>query len=260
MGVVCQACGAENLGGVSVCRLCAAPLLAPAAAADAQRRSGGAERSGRSVPWWVLVLGLGALLLAGLWLGGQTEDPEPASGPEGSTRAAPVRAADGVGEPADEVRPNGDSLAQATAAAEARLQASLERLAREDRERREALARERLAREAGIQPTEAVRRAERTGEPGRARVAQPAPAISAQPTPVVAPEPVGVPPENPTPVAEAPTPARTVEQRCADGGNFLARTACQVRLCRDPALARDPACVRLRELEQANRPDPLLLN
>ncbi|MDV7399961.1 hypothetical protein RZS08_51575, partial [Arthrospira platensis SPKY1] len=126
----------ENLGGVSVCRLCAAPLLAPAAGADAQRRSGGAKRSGRSIPWWVLVLGLGTVLLAGLWLGGQTHDPEPASGPVSSTRTVPVRAADVAGEPADEVRPDGDSLAQATAAAEARLQASLERLAREDRERR----------------------------------------------------------------------------------------------------------------------------
>lgn len=260
MGVVCQACGAENLGGVPVCRLCAAPLVASGAVADEQGRPRGAERSGLSQRWWVLILGLGVLLSAGLWMGGRSDDPETASGPAGSPPAAQVRAADAAGEPADEVRPNGDSLAQATAAAEARLQASLERLAREDRERREALGRERQVRETVIQPTEAVRRAERTGEPVRPRVAQPAPAVSAQPVPVVAPEPVPVPPENPAPVVDAPAPARTVEQRCADGGNFLARTACQVRLCRDPALARDPACVRLRELEQANRPDALLLN
>ena len=255
MGVVCQACGAENLGGVSVCRLCAAPLALPVEASDGRRKVRTAKRSvarGR----WGGVSALAVLVLGALWFASR-------SGPEVQTQGQTmVSSADGVATQTSTAPPGqgplsqADGLAQATAAAEARLQASLERLAREDRERHEAQARERQTQESAAPAAEPVRRPERLAT----SAGRPRPVVSEPPAPVAEPEPVRPPVERPPVVAPAPPPVRNVEQRCADSGNFFSRSACQVRLCADPALQRDPVCVRLREIEESRRPAPHLLN
>lgn len=260
MGVVCQACGAENHGGVAVCRMCAAAL--PAAPDSGRERSKShARRRAKDVPasrasrWW-LVAGVGVLaaLLLRFW-GPPAPDAQPAvaAAPSGSAAEQPAPAV------TDTSGSAADSLAQATAAAEAHLQASLERLAREDRERAEAHARERAASERGSQ---------RQVDPTRRRE-QAATAVRAEPVQVpqaVAPAAAAVAPVQPTlpenRAAASATPAAplSVEQRCAGSGNFFSRSVCQSQACADPAVAQDPACRRLREIEQASRPDPALLN
>ena len=51
---------------------------------------------------------------------------------------------------------------------------------------------------------------------------------------------------------EAPA-QRSVEERCAGSSNLVSRELCYVRQCRKPELARDPICVRFREMEEARR-------
>jgi hypothetical protein len=260
MGVVCQACGAENLGGVSVCRLCAAPLALPATGADGRHKARAGKQSVAGSRW-VVVSALAVLVLGALWFAGrsgpevQTQGQTTASSADGAAAQVP-NAPLGQG-PLSQA----DGLAQATAAAEARLQASLERLAREDRERHEAQARERQTQESAAPTAEPVRRPERLAtSAGRPRPVANAPAVSEPPAPVAEPEPVRPSVERLPVVAPEPPPVRNVEQRCADSGNFFSRSACQVRLCADPALQRDPVCVRLREIEESRRPAPHLLN
>jgi hypothetical protein len=50
-----------------------------------------------------------------------------------------------------------------------------------------------------------------------------------------------------------PAGPRSVDQICADRGNFLTRDICRIQACGNPALASDPVCVRFRQMEQANR-------
>lgn len=264
MAVVCQACGAENRGGVSACRICAASLLpVPERPPRGQRKHSSARAasppSTKNTRWW---LAFGVLAIALVLIGARmatssqaetqaetqatavatTEAPEPA--------AALALQADGAGSSA------GDSLAEATAAAEARLQASLERLAREDRQHQEAQAR--AARERERRQAEQARQRETsTGTKAQAqaprRIEPAIPAVAKAPdTPAM--------PARPSTATEAPGPAASVTKQCADSSNFFSRSICERRVCEDAALAQDPVCRRLRELDQASRPDPYLLN
>lgn len=260
MGVVCQACGAENHGGVAVCRMCAAAL--PAAPDSGRERTKSRSRrrasdatASRASRWW-LVAGLGvlAVVLFRAW------DP---TVPDGQPAVAAAPSATAAERPIPAVTDNtggaADSLAQATAAAEARLQASLERLAREDRERAEAHARERAASERGSQrQADPTRRREQTPTAARAESVQ-TPQAMAPATTAVAPVQPTV-PENRAAASATPAAPLSVEQRCAGSGNYFSRSVCQSQACADPAAAQDPACRRLREIEQASRPDPALLN
>ncbi|MBA4265162.1 MAG: hypothetical protein C0453_08780 [Comamonadaceae bacterium] len=58
----------------------------------------------------------------------------------------------------------------------------------------------------------------------------------------------------------ATQPARsvqTVDTICASSANFIAREVCRTRECKSPAFARDPVCVRFREVEAANTRQPM---
>lgn len=258
MGVVCQACGAENRGGVTQCRLCAAALPAAPGSERERSRSRGRARqatAARANRRW-LVAGLGALAVLLSWvLLVPHRDGRPAVAavqPVATTdRASPVTGTTGGA---------ADNLAHATAAAEARLKASLERLEREDRARAEAQARERAAADRASQrQTEQARRRDQlaTARPEAAPVAQTA---SAAPPPATVPAQPASPDSRAAPAAGVTTAAPTVEQRCADSGNFFSRSVCQSQACADPALSQDPVCRRLRESERASRSDPAMLN
>jgi len=259
MGVVCQACGAENHGGVAVCRMCAAALPVASGAGRERSKSRPRRRSknaaaNRVTRWW-LMAGLGALAVLLFWAwgpAGHHGKPAVAAATPGDTtgqRQSPVT---------DAASSAADSLTQATAAAEARLQASLERLAREDRERAEAQARERAApeRRPPRQAEQPQRRDQTTAR------AEPLPVSAATATPAVAAaanEPPA--PADTRPVAvTAPDAVSSVQQRCAASGNFFSRSICQSQACADPSMAQDPVCRRLSEIEQANRRDPSLMN
>lgn len=259
MGVVCQACGAENHGGVTQCRLCAAAL--PAAPEAAGRERSRSRRGSKAAPkalatrWW-LAVGLGALAVMLFWtLGAPRGSGHPAVAAAPPTTAEPVKPAGN--EPASAPA---DNLTQATAAAQARLKASLERLAREDQAREEAHARERAAAERRQREAELARRRDATASVARAEPSTPPQDVkpaATEPAPTRRP----LPESRPAAVtAVVPAAAPTVEQRCADSGNFFSRALCQSQACADPALAQDPACRRLREINQATRPDPALLN
>ncbi len=251
MGVVCQACGAENHGGVRVCRLCTAALPDRQNADDASRRRSGAGRSSKAttdsrIPRWWLALGLAAVvgLLFWLWAPAAHEGPTGVAAAAPSAVAEPLKAStaeDGAIDP----------LRLATAAAEARLQASLERLAREDRERAEAQARQQAT---TAQPpprqTESPRRREPQAPGGQPEPAQSASVQVSVNSPTVPPSPAAV--SDPLPGGDRPPETMvSVEQRCADSGNFFSRSVCQNQTCANPALASDPVCRRLREAQQA---------
>ncbi|MEZ5662486.1 MAG: hypothetical protein R3E94_03045 [Burkholderiaceae bacterium] len=247
---------------MSVCRICAASLLpVPERPPRGQRKHSPARAaappSTKNTRWW---LAFGVLAIALVLIGARmatssqaetqatavatTEAPEPA--------AALASQADGAGSSA------GDSLAEATAAAEARLQASLERLAREDRQHQEAQAR--AARERERRQAEQARQREAsTASTGSATAQAPRRIEPAIPAVAKAPDTPAM-PASPSTATEAPGPAASVTKQCADSSNFFSRSICERRICEDAALAQDPVCRRLRELDQASRPDPYLLN
>lgn len=256
MGVVCQSCGTENRDKARFCVGCAASLTpAPAPSTPRRSRSGRSRRSEggthaqarSSAARWIGAGIAGSIVLVSaiVWT------LRPASAPL-PTKALSLSSA-GAAPAAQAGAQSGgkDSLAEATAAAEARLQASLERLAREDHER-EALHRQELEAAARRLQAEQARRAA-----GRARETTPSQAE----VPSVESAPVA-PIESPaTPAVPRPAPpVATAEQRCADSGNFFSRSVCHSRVCADPALAQDPVCRRLREADAANRRDTYLLN
>ncbi|MDP2741973.1 MAG: zinc ribbon domain-containing protein [Hydrogenophaga sp.] len=57
--------------------------------------------------------------------------------------------------------------------------------------------------------------------------------------------------------AQAVRPVQTVDMICAASTNFIAREVCRTRECKSPAFARDPVCVRFREVEAANTRQPM---
>lgn len=255
MGVVCRSCGTENREKARFCVGCAAPLTpVPAPASPRRSRSGRSRREGSrndstarsSAGRWIGigVVGAVALVSAIVW----TLRP---SVPSPATAMSPSLAGDASAAPTGALPAGHPSLQEATAAAEARLQASLERLAREDREREELHRQEREAAAKRLQSEQARRAASRVKD-----VPPPVAEAPAVAPPPPAPEPAPA----PTPSPARPAPVATVEQRCADSSNFFSRSVCQSRVCADPALAQDPVCRRLREIEQSSRRDPNLLN
>jgi hypothetical protein len=132
-----------------------------------------------------------------------------------------------------------------------RLRLSLERLEREDRAHTAALAQQRAAMVAEQQRRVelARRRAEAAAAATAAAEASPAPTPTASPQPTTAARAVAKTEVTALPAASA----ATVELACADSSNFFTRDLCRLRECGKPAFARDPTCVRFREMEEANR-------
>lgn len=57
----------------------------------------------------------------------------------------------------------------------------------------------------------------------------------------------------PVRAAPAPEPRRNVRELCAASGNIVSELFCRSRECRKPQYQGDPICVRLREIEEAQR-------
>lgn len=53
--------------------------------------------------------------------------------------------------------------------------------------------------------------------------------------------------------AAEPRPARDVRELCAPRGNIVSEMLCRTRECRKPERDKDATCVRLREIEEAQR-------
>ena len=242
---VCGDCGTENRDKARFCRGCArslspvpAPAGEPPSLAPASARPSGHGPSLRAAPlpgagsprWLVAGLALAVTVLATGWLlarGGVTpaaalpglERAQETSAPFESTATRPspadtATAAHGP-DPIKAQRPATEPERPAAAARQA--QAEPGRVAQE---------RQRVARATEPPRPEPVRR-------------QAEPAV----------QPVAV-----APVAvQAPQPATTVDQTCADSSSFITRDVCRVRACRSPAMASDPVCVRYREMEEASR-------
>lgn len=266
MAVVCQACGAENRGGVPSCRLCATPLNPGAGQsprghrlklARDQAQAALAPEAATGIPRWLLGIGVAAAILG---LVGARAVMSPTAD-AGAMAAAPVvermAPAPVDAPPASLTEAPGHNLEEATAAAEARLQASLERLAREDRERSEAQAR-RAAERARLQEEAEAALAASQAQAQMQAAAQPSPNRPSGAGGAVARSPSTA--SGGAAAAAVPATMTTVTQRCADSGNFLSRSMCERRVCDETALAQDPVCRRLREQELANRRDPYLLN
>jgi hypothetical protein len=60
-------------------------------------------------------------------------------------------------------------------------------------------------------------------------------------------------PAAPMRAAPAPEPRRTVRELCAASSNIFSENACVLRECRKPDSQGDPTCIRLREIEEAQR-------
>lgn len=55
------------------------------------------------------------------------------------------------------------------------------------------------------------------------------------------------------PASPAAEPRRGVRERCSASANIFSQLFCQSRECRAPEHANDPICIRLREIEEAQR-------
>jgi hypothetical protein len=132
-----------------------------------------------------------------------------------------------------------------------RLRLSLERLEREDRAHTAALEQQRAAAaaEQHRRAELARRRAEATAAAAAATAASPSPTPATSPQPPVATQAVA----KTEAVAPAAAPAATVELACAGSSNFFTRDLCRLRECGKASFARDPTCVRFREMEEARR-------
>lgn len=257
MGLVCRSCGTENRDKARFCVGCAAPLIpGPPEVSPRRTRSARAGSQGdhettavrSSAARWIGIGVVGAVILVSaiVWTLRPVATP---SSPNGVPTPTPgVQAAVPNGTPAG----GQNSLAEATAAAEARLQASLQRLAREDAEREEMHRQEREVAARRLQAEQARRSAARAKDAPATQAEAPAPAAPLAAVPEPAPASTSTP--------SRPAPVATVEQRCSEAGNLFSRSACQARVCADPSLAQDPVCRRLREIEQTNRRDPTYLN
>lgn len=253
MAIVCPHCGIDNRDRARFCLGCAAPLdraVEPASTTPQRRKRRRSGPSRRAKPAWRARLAGGLALVAlmvavGVWMLGR--DPEPQA-----LRATPTAptALESAAPQAPEATPATTAPATPETAispmareATQRLQASVERLAEQDREREAAHAQQARLVE------------QRRAEEARRR-------IEAEPLPRPVP-PTSRPPEriNPLPPTPAPAPTPTgavgaappgVEQLCA-ADNFLSRDFCGIRECAKPANASDPLCVRFRQMEEARR-------
>lgn len=219
----CAACQASNPLAATVCKACGVSLI-QYKAADAARAAGASGLgSAKSV---LAVLLLAALAAGGWWWGGQAgrsatqaaapsqvAAPNQAPPADEATTAMPTEAPPPVAAAASQ--PVAQNLTQADRAALARQRQLLEK--RQERDRLAAEERERAE--------------QKTGPTATAPVAAPA-------APAPAP-------------AAAPEVTQTVESLCAGSSNVFTRDFCRIAECRKPALAKDPICVKYREMEKA---------
>lgn len=261
---ICPTCKVRNPAKALFCQACGVPLVPPSMAFHPMPELAGGGTRPRA---GVLLVGL-ALVLAGLgtwWklshsngsaslaATAEATAPVPAStSPNGPATPAPAQAqatptSAVVADPAATSPAPGDTTHLSEAE---RLRLSLERLEREDRERTAALEQRRAAMAA-----EQQRRAELAAR-RRAEAAAAAAAAAASPAPTPASSPQTSTTTQAAAKTEAAPPAAsaaTVELACAGSTNFFARDLCRIRECRKPSFARDPICVRFREMEEASR-------
>ncbi len=239
----CPACQAKNPLVATSCKSCGASLVpdivAPKAAAASAASSG---RAGRFAVMVALVLATTAV--GAWWLNAHKAEAPAVAAPAPPVSAPAVAHADdavhvsssggAAGERADGTVGVAAAEEQAVRAKQqAAAQASAERT-RRDRERREKEARDKAAAEQRrLAQAEQARRnaAEAARQATAGTVAQA--------------------------VAQAPEPVRTVDQACAGSGGFISRDVCRTRECRNPGFRNDPICVRFRQVEAANLPQPM---
>lgn len=259
---ICPTCKVRNSAKALFCQACGVPLVPPSMAFHPMPELAGGGTRPRA---GVLLVGL-ALVLAGLgtwWKLSQSDGSASLAATTETTAPAPTSAsANGPATPAPaQATPTSAVVADPAATSPApgdathlseaeRLRLSLERLEREDRERTAALEQRRVAM-AAEQQRRAELAARRRAEAAAAAAAA---AASSAPTPASSPQ------TSTTTQAAAKTEAAppaasaaTVELACAGSTNFFARDLCRIRECRKPSFARDPICVRFREMEEASR-------
>lgn len=257
---VCPACQANNPAAARFCQACGEPLLPASVSHRSMPALPAAGAAKRKAVLWGLVL---VLAVAGTWwklshTSGsaslasthETTAPAPANGPAAPDPALTQAAHTGA-VAADLVGASSAPIEAAHLSEAERLRQSLERLAREDRARTAALEQQRAAMAAEQQRRVelARRRAEATAAAATATAASPAPTPATSPQPPVATQAVA----KTEAVAPAAASAATVETACAGSSNFFTRDLCRLRECGKPSFARDPTCVRFREMEEARR-------
>lgn len=244
MSIACPFCHTDNRDKARFCRGCARPLgsglrsqvsaagIAAGAPRHRRRRAAATDSStssARSVSLrWVLGL---AVLFMVLSLGGWWGWWQPMLGPS-RARAAPSPVRMLVPEPQAAEPDPVDRLRQSVAA-----------LAQQDRDRARAL--EQLQRSRPVDHPRAKDEASR--RTATAPLSADAPVVS-EATPASAPLPAEV--RAPPP---APAPPSSVDQLCAGAGNLFSRDFCRMRHCADAVYARDPVCVRFRQMDEARR-------
>jgi hypothetical protein len=145
---------------------------------------------------------------------------------------------------ASEAPPTADELATAAAAEQGdRIKKQAAAVVEADRKRRLREKRDKEARELALaeQAKAAQAQAQRQAELDRQRAEEAARQQALAAARAAAPP---------------PPPVRTVDMVCGDSANFIAREVCRTRECRNPGFAKDPVCVRFREVEAANLRQP----
>ena len=256
---VCPACQANNPAGARFCQACGVPLLPASASHRSMPALPVAGATKRKVVLWGLVLVLAGV---GTWwkLSHTSGSASRAAMPE-ATATAPANGPAALAPAQNQAAPAGfvtvDHAGTSPAPGDAahlseaeRLRLSLERLEREDRAHTAALEQQRAAAAA-----EQQRRAELARRRAEATAAAAAAAASPSPTPATSPQPpVATQAMAKTEaVAPAAASAATVETACAGSSNFFTRDLCRLRECGKASFARDPTCVRFREMEEARR-------
>lgn len=250
----CPACKTRNPLVATSCKSCGASLvpdMSPTVKAVAQPVATSRTRT----PMWLAVgAALVATAAAAWWLGAHTTRSAPqvaatvdsdrplALGVNLNTTPPPQAPLDAA---APAAPAPSDPLTAAAAAAEQadRIKKQAAGVTEADRKRRQVErqqkeARERAAAERQRQAQEQARQAELERQRAEEAARQQQALAAARP---VAP----------------PEPVRTVDLVCADSGNFIAREVCRTRECRNPGFTNDPVCVRFREVEAANRRQPM---
>lgn len=242
----CPVCQCANPLAATVCTSCRGSLV-PDVLRTSPQVGRSASRGLASKPLGVMGLALVALV-AGWWWSAQgvtgnaqvlASSPPLSQAAAPAPTAVPVGAADALS--AASARPPAAHVAAAPAlpSADEKVASEKARVKRQAaaQARREQVAQERAATEEKARAAMAVEQ-QQANEAARAKAA----AEVAQRV-VLA-----------TTRQSIPTPmVKTVEQICASSGNFFSSEACRLRSCGDAALVSDPVCVRLREMEEANR-------
>lgn len=276
MTLVCPSCGKENRDNARFCRGCARALervgdgVAPAdeardrarALRRARRRKAAANApaSPARSRWAGVVLAAVFALGLGWWFGAHQKATAPAQAaglgalalsPSAVAAMPPPSATAAASNPDTvPVAPVGVAVVTEPTAAAAvdRLRQSVELLEREDRAHVVALEQQRRkASQDRLRAEEARRRTDALSAAAASSVPTPAPAPTQAPAPAV----VAAAPA--TAMVAATVSAPGVDQLCAASGNVFARDLCRIRECGKASFARDPVCVRFRQMDEARR-------